>query len=85
MRKIAARLDCPITSTIMGLGAIDEDDKNFLGFAGMHGAYAANMAIQNCDLVIAIGMRFSDRVTGRVADFAPNAKILHFEDRKSVV
>ena len=79
LRKIAARLDCPITSTIMGLGAIDEDDKNFLGFAGMHGAYAANMAIQNCDLVIAIGMRFSDRVTGRVADFAPNAKILHFE------
>ena len=63
----------------MGLGCIDESDRNFLGFAGMHGAYGANMAIQNSDLIIAIGMRFSDRVTGRVADFAPNAKIVHFE------
>ena len=79
LRKIAAHLDCPITTTIMGLGCIDESDRNFLGFAGMHGAYGANMAIQNSDLIIAIGMRFSDRVTGRVADFAPNAKIVHFE------
>ena len=79
LRAIARRLDCPITSTIMGLGCIDESDKNFLGFAGMHGSYGANMAIQSCDLLIAIGMRFSDRVTGRVADFAPNAKIIHFE------
>ena len=79
LRSIAARLDCPITSTIMGLGCVDEDDKNFLGFAGMHGSYGANMAIQGCDLLIAIGMRFSDRVTGRVADFAPNAKIIHLE------
>ena len=79
LRAIAGRLDCPITSTIMGLGCIDEDDPNFLGFAGMHGSYGANMAIQACDLVIALGMRFSDRVTGRVADFAPNAKIMHFE------
>ncbi len=79
LRAIAARLDCPITSTIMGLGCVDEDDKNFLGFAGMHGSYGANMAIQSCDLLIAIGMRFSDRVTGRVADFAPNAKIIHLE------
>ena len=79
LRAIAKRLDCPITSTIMGLGCIDESDPNFLGFAGMHGSYGANMAIQTCDLVIALGMRFSDRVTGRVADFAPNAKIMHFE------
>ncbi|MBQ9479071.1 MAG: biosynthetic-type acetolactate synthase large subunit [Selenomonadaceae bacterium] len=79
LRTLARRLDCPITSTIMGLGCIDEDDPNFLGFAGMHGSYGANMAIQSCDLLIAIGMRFSDRVTGRVADFAPNAKIIHLE------
>ena len=79
LRSIAKRLECPITTTIMGLGCIDENDENFLGFAGMHGSYGANMAIQSCDLLIAIGMRFSDRVTGRVADFAPNAKIVHFE------
>lgn len=79
LRALASRLDCPITTTIMGLGCIDADDKNFLGFAGMHGAYGANMAIQRCDLLIAIGMRFSDRVTGRVAEFAPNAKIVHLE------
>ena len=79
LRTLARRLDCPITTTIMGLGCIDEDDPNFLGFAGMHGSYGANMAIQSCDLLIAIGMRFSDRVTGRVADFAPNAKIIHLE------
>ena len=63
----------------MGLGAIEPDRKGYLGFAGMHGSYGANMAIQNCDLLICIGMRFSDRVTGRVAEFAPNAKIVHFE------
>ena len=79
LRAIARRLGCPVTSTIMGLGCIDPHEKNFLGFAGMHGAYGANMAIQECDLLIAIGMRFSDRVTGRIADFAPNAKIVHFE------
>ena len=79
LRAIIRRLGCPVTSTIMGLGCVDPNDKRFLGFAGMHGAYGANMAIQESDLIIAIGMRFSDRVTGRVADFAPNAKIIHFE------
>ena len=79
LRAIARRLGCPIVSTIMGLGCIDPNEKNYLGFAGMHGSYGANMAIQESDLVIAIGMRFSDRVTGRVVDFAPNAKIIHFE------
>ncbi len=79
LRAIAKRLGCPIVSTIMGLGCIDPDDRQYLGFAGMHGSYGANMAIQNSDLIIAIGMRFSDRVTGRVSDFAPNARIVHFE------
>ena len=79
LRKIVARLGCPSTSTLMGLGCIDADTDGFLGFAGMHGSYGANMAIQTCDLLLCIGMRFSDRVTGRVKDFAPNAKIAHFE------
>ena len=79
LRKILARLGCPSTSTLMGLGCIDADTDGFLGFAGMHGSYGANMAIQSCDLLLCIGMRFSDRVTGRVKDFAPNAKIVHFE------
>ena len=79
LRKILTRLGCPSTSTLMGLGCIDADTDGFLGFAGMHGSYGANMAIQSCDLLLCIGMRFSDRVTGRVKDFAPNAKIVHFE------
>ena len=79
LRKILSRLGCPSTSTLMGLGCIDADTDGFLGFAGMHGSFGANMAIQSCDLLLAIGMRFSDRVTGRVKDFAPNAKIVHFE------
>ena len=79
LRKIVNLLGCPSTSTLMGLGCIDADTDGFLGFAGMHGSYGANMAIQSCDLLICIGMRFSDRVTGRVKDFAPNAKIVHFE------
>ncbi|MBR4151497.1 MAG: biosynthetic-type acetolactate synthase large subunit [Selenomonadaceae bacterium] len=79
LRKVVTRLGCPSTSTLMGLGCIDADTDGFLGFAGMHGSYGANMAIQACDLLLCIGMRFSDRVTGRVKDFAPNAKIVHFE------
>ncbi len=79
LREILDRLGCPCTSTLMGLGSIEPTREGYLGFAGMHGSYGANMAIQNCDLLICVGMRFSDRVTGRVADFAPNAKIVHFE------
>ena len=79
LREVLTRLGCPSTSTLMGLGCIDADTGGFLGFAGMHGSYGANMAIQTCDLLLCIGMRFSDRVTGRVKDFAPNAKIVHFE------
>ena len=79
LRKTIALLGCPSTSTLMGLGCIDPETDGYLGFAGMHGSFGANMAIQNCDLLLCIGMRFSDRVTGRVKDFAPNAKIVHFE------
>ena len=79
VREIAAILGAPVTSTLLGLGVVPADDKGFLGFAGMHGSYAANMSIQECDLLLCIGMRFSDRVTGKVAGFAPKAKIVHFE------
>ena len=79
LREILNHLGCPSTSTMMGIGAIEPERDGYLGFAGMHGSYGSNMAIQNCDLLIAIGMRFSDRVTGKVAEFAPHAKIVHFE------
>ena len=79
LREILNILGCPSTSTMMGIGAIEPDRDGYLGFAGMHGAYGANIAIQNCDLLLAVGMRFSDRVTGKVAEFAPYAKIVHFE------
>ena len=79
VREILDRLGCPCTSTLMGLGCIEPDREGYLGFAGMHGSYGANIAIQECDLLLCIGMRFSDRVTGKVSEFAPNAKIVHFE------
>ncbi|MBQ7703885.1 MAG: biosynthetic-type acetolactate synthase large subunit [Selenomonadaceae bacterium] len=79
LREILDRLGCPCTSTLMGLGSIEPEREGYLGFAGMHGSYGANIAIQECDLLLCIGMRFSDRVTGKVAEFAPNAKIVHFE------
>ncbi len=79
LRAIVERLGIPSAGTLMGLGCIADGTKGYLGFAGMHGSYGANMAIQECDLLLCIGMRFSDRVTGRVADFAPKAKIVHFE------
>ena len=79
LQDIVRRLGAPSTATLLGLGAIPADEKGFLSFAGMHGSYGANMAIQECDLLLCVGMRFSDRVTGKVSEFAPHAKIVHFE------
>jgi len=79
VRTIVAHAGIPVTTTLMGLGCADPDDEAMLGMAGMHGSYAANMAIMECDLLIALGMRFDDRVTGVVEEFAPKAKIVHFE------
>ena len=79
LRQILNILGCPVTSTLMGLGAVEFNREGYLDFAGMHGSYGSNIAIQNSDLLICLGMRFSDRVTGRVAEFAPKAKIVHFE------
>ena len=79
VRKLQSGLGAPAVSTLMGLGCIADGTEGFLGMAGMHGAYAANMAIQQCDLLLCLGMRFSDRVTGKVTEFAPHAKVVHFE------
>ncbi len=71
----------PITSTLMGLGGYPSDynDPLYLGMLGMHGTVYANYAMHNCDLIIAIGARFDDRVTGKLDEFAPNAKIIHID------
>lgn len=72
-------LGFPVTNTLMGLGAFPATDKQFIGMLGMHGTYEANMAMHESDLIIAIGARFDDRVTGKLADFCPYAKIVHVD------
>ncbi|MEE9494406.1 MAG: acetolactate synthase 3 large subunit [Gammaproteobacteria bacterium] len=72
-------LGLPITSTLMGLGAYPATDRQFLGMLGMHGTYEANMAMHSCDVLIAIGSRFDDRVVGNIEKFCPNAKIIHID------
>ena len=69
----------PITNTLMGLGSFPGTDKQFIGMLGMHGTYEANMAMHETDVLIAIGARFDDRVTGKIAHFCPNAKIVHVD------
>ncbi len=77
--ELVQQLGFPITSTLMGLGAYPASDKQFLGMLGMHGTYEANMAMHDTDVLIAIGARFDDRITGHVAHFCPNAKIIHID------
>src|SRR5690606_11182375 len=72
-------LNFPITNTLMGLGAFPSPDRQFVGMLGMHGTYEANMAMHNCDVLIAIGARFDDRVTGNIEKFCPTAKIIHVD------
>jgi len=76
---LAKKLNVPVTATLMGLGSFPGDDPLWLGMLGMHGTYAANRAVQECDLLIAVGARFDDRVTGKLATFAPNAKVIHID------
>lgn len=76
---LARSLNIPVTATLMGLGAFPGTDPLWLGMLGMHGTYAANMAINNADLVLAIGARFDDRVTGKVSTFAPKATLVHID------
>ena len=76
---LARTLHIPVTATLMGLGCFPGTDRLWLGMLGMHGTYAANMAINNADLVLAIGARFDDRVTGKVSTFAPKATLVHID------
>lgn len=69
----------PVVTTIMGRGAIPTNHPLFIGNLGMHGAYAANMAVSNCDVLFSIGTRFNDRITGKLHEFAPNAQIIHID------
>jgi acetolactate synthase-1/2/3 large subunit len=79
LTEFANILNAPVTSTLLGLGAFPETSELSLGMLGMHGTWYANMAITECDVLIAVGARFDDRVTGRVSEFAPNAKIIHID------
>ena len=72
-------LGAPITNTLMGLGSYPANDKQFLGMLGMHGTYEANMGMHHCDVLIAIGARFDDRVTGNIEKFCPTARIVHID------
>jgi acetolactate synthase-1/2/3 large subunit len=79
LRELAEYVNVPVTMTLMGLGGFPGTHKLSLGMPGMHGTYYANKAIQGSDLLIAIGMRFDDRVTGKIDAFAPHAKIIHID------
>ncbi|ALI56247.1 acetolactate synthase 3 large subunit [Celeribacter marinus] len=79
LRELVEATGFPITSTLMGLGSYPASGKHWLGMLGMHGLYEANMAMHGCDLMINIGARFDDRITGRIQDFSPNSKKIHID------
>jgi acetolactate synthase-1/2/3 large subunit len=79
LRQLVETLDAPAVCTLMGLGALSSSHPNFISMPGMHGSYAANLGMTHTDLIIALGVRFDDRVTGRLAAFAPHAKIIHLD------
>ncbi|MHB8771569.1 MAG: biosynthetic-type acetolactate synthase large subunit [Syntrophales bacterium] len=79
LRSFARALRIPVVSTLMGLGAFPASDPLWCGMLGMHGAYAANMAVSHCDLLLAVGVRFDDRATSKVEAFAPHARIIHID------
>ncbi|EIQ61276.1 acetolactate synthase, large subunit, biosynthetic type [Shigella flexneri 1235-66] len=79
LREFIALTQLPVACTLKGLGAVDADYPYYLGMLGMHGTKAANFAVQECDLLIAVGARFDDRVTGKLNTFAPNASVIHMD------
>ena len=79
VRELSEFAQIPVVETLMALGAMRSDDKNRLGMVGMHGSYAANMALSESDLIICLGARFDDRVTGKLSEFGKNAKIVHVD------
>ena len=85
LAAFAERIDAPVVSTLMGLGALPANNPRMLGMLGMHGTHAANIAMQRCDLLIAVGVRFSDRALGNAETFAAQAKVLHIDiDRAEI-
>ena len=79
LRELTETIDVPAVLTLMGLGALPGTHPNFISLPGMHGSYTANMAMYNTDLLIALGVRFDDRVTGRLSSFAPHARVIHVD------
>ena len=79
LRELVEATGFPITSTLMGLGAYPATGKNWLGMLGMHGTYEANMAMHDCDVMLCVGARFDDRITGRVDAFSPGSKKIHID------
>src|SRR5882672_3097033 len=79
LREFTELIDAPAVCTLMGLGALSAEHPNFISMPGMHGSYAANMGMSGADLLIALGVRFDDRVTGRLSSFAPHAKVIHVD------
>ncbi len=79
LRELVALTGFPTTLTLMGLGALPATDKHFLGMLGMHGTYEANLTMYHCDVMLNLGARFDDRVTGRTSDFSPNSKRIHVD------
>ena len=77
--KVVEKTQIPVVTTVMGRGAISTASPYFIGNLGMHGSYAANMAVSNCDVLFSIGTRFNDRITGKLHAFAPNAQIIHID------
>ena len=79
LTELAKYLNFPVTNTLMGLGCYPGDDPQFIQMLGMHGSYEANMAMHDCDLLIAVGARFDDRITGRLDKFSPDATVIHID------
>ena len=79
VKELVEKLDAPICDSLMGKGAMDGTDAHYTGMLGMHGTKTSNLAVTQCDLLIAIGARFSDRVAGNTQKFAPKAKIVHID------
>ena len=85
LKRFRAKIDSPVTLSLMGLGAFPASDKAFTGMIGMHGTKTTSLAISKCDLLIAVGARFSDRVTCNIQTFAPNAKVLHIDTDRAEI
>jgi len=79
LRRVAERLDAPVAHTLLGLGVIDEEHDLAVGMLGMHGSTGTNAAVNGADVILGVGLRFDDRVTGKIAAFAPGAKIIHVD------